>query len=389
MDVHNESEGSTSKFLLSRRNLLAAGGAVTAAAFLAACSSNSSDSSSASATAASDGGAPSTPPEKPAKIVMRAWGEPYSTTLAATAGATFTKNTGIPVEFDLTDFGEMKVKIEQAFKAGERPFVDVAYTTAPDAFIASQIGYTQTLDTQNLVTNYSSLSNVGKPDDGTTNWVNIYSYTIPVLYRTDLITFPSPMGFDELWNPKYKGQFTINIDPNVLVWPMAKMMGLDPAIDDLTPLWARVAELKPNLGAIWSSDSEFLTLINSGQVAFSMGLPGNAGFIDNGAAIVPTGGVSLSGDSLYIPKGLPDNVTYWSQVFVNEVIGAQAQTEFCKTIGAVPTNVDATLSDFMVGNPVYPFTDAELAEFAIPVINSVYADNRDQWIEAMTNALQS
>ena len=120
-----------------------------------------------------------------------------------------------------------------------------------------------------------------------------------------------------------------------------------------------------------------------------MGLPGNAGFIDNGAAIVPSGGVSLSGDSLYIPKGLPDNVTYWSQVFVNEVIGAQAQTEFCKTIGAVPTNVDATISDFMVGNPVYPFTDAELAEFAIPVINSVYAENRDIWIEAMTNALQS
>jgi len=369
---------------INRRHLLAAFATLAGALVVSGCSA---DSNSATATPTATTG-PVTPPEKPAKIVMRAWGEPYSTSLAATAGASFTAKTGIPVEFDLTDFPEMKAKIEQAIEANQRPFVDVAYTTAPDAYVASSRGYAVSLDTENLVTNYSKLTNVGKPDDGTTNWVNIYSYSIPIVYRSDLVSFPDGASIDVLWDPKYKGKGSINLDPNALVWSMSKMMGLDPAKDDLAPLWKRVAELRPNMGAIYSSDTEMLTLMKSGEIAFAVALSGDVAFVDPGKIFVPSEGAGLSADGLYVPKGLPDNVTYWAQVLVNEVISTENQTAFTKAIAAIPTNSEAEPPKEFKGNPGFPFTDEELTKYAIPVINKVYAEHRDEWIGAMTSALQ-
>ena len=206
---------------------------------------------------------------------MRSWGDPYSTNLGKFPAAAFTAKTGIPVEFDLTDFPEVKAKVEQAVKAGQRPPVDVVYTVTPDAYIASQAKYATTLD-PTLVPNMSQLTTAGKPDDGTTNWVNIYTYTLPVVYRKDLVTLPETMDWDEMWDPKYKGQITFNLDPNLLVWPLSKMMGLDPAKDDLAPVWEYCKKLRPNIGAIVANDTELLELVNKGEVSTVFALVGDA-----------------------------------------------------------------------------------------------------------------
>jgi putative spermidine/putrescine transport system substrate-binding protein len=396
MDPEVQWRSALSPYTLSRRRLLMAGGALASAVVLGACGSDDDDGQSGDTAAPSgsgSGGSGTTgggaEPEKPGKIIVRSWGEPYSTSLEEFPGASFTEKTGIPVEFDLTDFPEVKAKVEQAVQANQRPPVDVVYTVTPDAYIASQQGYAASLDPA-IVTNMSKLTTAGKPDDGTTNWVGIYTYTLPVVYRKDLVTLPETMDWDEMWDPKYNGQITFNLDPNLLVWPLSKMMGLDPATDDLTPVWEYCKELRPNIGAIVANDTELLELINKGEVSTAFALVGDAFFIenDNGAWKVPTSGSSLSSDCMYVPTGLPDNVTYWAQVFVNEVIDAQNQTAFNQAISAVPTNADATPADFMQGDPAFPFTDEEIAKYAVPVVNSVYAEHRDEWIEAFTVAIQ-
>ena len=70
------------------------------------------------------------------------------------------------------------------------------------------------------------------------------------------------------------------------------------------------------------------------------------------------------------------------------MIDAKNQTDYNKAISAVPTNGEATPADFMQGDPAFPFTDEEITKYAIPVINSVYAEHRDEWIEAFTVAIQ-
>jgi len=365
---------------ISRRQLIFGGGALAAGTLLVAACGGESDGDGAS------GGAE---PEKPSKIIMRAWGDPYSTSIEKFCAAAFTADTGIPVEFDLTDFMEMRVKVEEAFKAGSRPPVDVVYTTTSEAFVASKEGYAMSLDPASM-SNYSALTAAGLADDGTTNWVNIYTYTVPLLYRKDLVTFPENFKWDELWDPKYKGKIGLNLDPNILVWSLSKVFGLDPAKDDLTKVWDRCRELKSSIKAIYTSDTEMITMLNSGEIEIAFSLPGNVLAIENdhGALAVPEEGVMLASDAVYIPAGTPDNVKYWAQKFINELIGASAQTEFNKAIGAVPTSSEATASDYMKGNPAYPFTDEEIAKYAIPVQNAVYAQFKDEWIEKFTVAIQ-
>ena len=365
---------------ISRRQLIFGGGTLALGSLLiAACGGKSDEGVN------SDGAEP----EKPSKIIMRSWGEPYSTSIEKFAAVAFTAATGIKVEFDLTDFMEMRVKVEEAYKAGTRPPVDVLYTTTSEAFVASQQGYAMSLNSASM-SNYAKLTAAGIADDGTTNWVNLYTYTLPLLYRKDLVTFPEAFKWDELWDPKYKGKIGINLDPNVLVWSLSKVLGLDPATDDLTKVWDRCRELKSNIKAIYTSDTEMITMLNSGEIEIAFSLPGNILAIENehGALAVPEEGVMLASDGVYIPAGTPENVKYWAEVFINELIGASAQTDFNQAIGAVPVSSEAKAADYMLGQPAYPFTDEELAKYAIPVQNAVYAKFKDDWIEKFTIAFQ-
>ena len=71
---------------------------------------------------------PMEPATKPERLVVRTWGGPWRTTYADSVAASFTAKTGIPVEFDVTDFNEVQVKIAQSVGAGTRPPVDVVLT---------------------------------------------------------------------------------------------------------------------------------------------------------------------------------------------------------------------------------------------------------------------
>jgi spermidine/putrescine-binding protein len=266
------------------------------------------------------------------------------------------------------------------------------WTTSPFAYAASAQGLSIPLDPA-VITNYDKLTAVGRPDDGSQNWVALYTYTLPLLYRADLITFPETgITWDELWDPKYEGQLTLNLDPNLLVFPIAELMGINLETDDVTPVFDRIAELKPNIGAIVPNDTALIEAIQSGEVSMGLAIIGDGLALQDAgvdiAWIVPSPGVSLSSDSLYIPQGVPDNVAYWAQVFINEVIAAENQTEFCAVVAVVPTNGEASPADYMQGDPAFPFTDEELEQYAIPVPNKIAAENLDEWTERFTVALQ-
>jgi spermidine/putrescine-binding protein len=377
---------------LTRRGFVLGGLAAGAGVMVAGCGSSKS-ATSASTGAPSSGAATTTassiavPTKKPAKIVVRAWGEPYSTSLAKFPAKTFTDKTGIPVEFDLTDFPEIQTKVEQAVQAKQRPPVDIVYTVAPHCFAASLRKYAVPLDPA-LVTNFADLSVAGKPDDTTANWANIYTYTLPVVYRKDKVQFSGPISWNDLFDPKYKGMFTFNLDPNLMVWPIAKMLGLNPATDDMKPVFDKIKTFKPQMAAIVENDTQLIDLMNNGQATMSLAIVGDAPAITNAAWIVPTEGVSLSADGLYIPTGLPDEVTYYAQLLINEIISPEGETAYCEAISAVPTNTKATPMASMKGDPAFPFTDEEIKKHALPISNEVSTKNQDAWVEAFTTALQ-
>jgi putative spermidine/putrescine transport system substrate-binding protein len=378
---------------LTRRRFMIGSLAAGAGVALAACSSSSSKSSAAASPPSSGGATGSTtaatlakPTTKPSKIVMRAWGDPYSTALGKFPAAAFTAKYGIPVQFDLTDFPEMQTKVEQAEKAGQRPPVDVVYTVAPHCYAASLRKYAVPLD-PTLVTNFTDLSVAGKPDDGTMNWANLYSYTLPVVYRSDLVTFPASISWNNLFEPQYKAKFTFNLDPNLMVWPIAKLLGLDPAKDDMTPVFDKIKTFKPQMAAIVQNDTQLIDLMNKGQAPLALAIVGDGPSITKGKWIVPNEGVSLSADGVYVPKGLPDDVTYYAQLLINECISPESNTSYCEAISAVPSNSKSTPTASFQGDPAFPFTDEEIKKYAIVINNEVSVKNQDAWVSAFTAAL--
>jgi hypothetical protein len=120
----------------------------------------------------------------------------------------------------------------------------------------------------------------------------------------------------------------------------------------------------------------------------SLAIVGDGPAITNAKWIVPTEGVSMSADGVYIPTGLPDEVTYYAQLLINELLSPQGQTDYSAAIAAVPVNTKATPLASMKGDPAYPFTDEEIAKYGIIIDNEVSTKNQDAWVEAFTTALQ-
>lgn len=322
-------------------------------------------------------------PEKPDKIIVRSWGPPFSSGLEESAAKTFTAETGIAVEFDLTDYGEVQAKVRQAVQAGQRPPVDVVYTIGIFAERARLEKLTHPLDTQ-VVTNFDELTAAGKPQAGGSDYVNVYSYTFPVIYDRAAREVPEDFSWLDIANPEFERSFVMASTYEVLLFPVAKALGLDVETDDLEPVWEVLESFKPAAcGA--GMDVEFIQLLQSKECDSGAFIVGNAFALKDAgvdvAWMVPEEGVTYASDSMYVPTGLPDNVAYWAQVFINHVIDADNLTAWTTSTGVIPTNSKSTPREDMIGDPAFPFTDAEIAEHGITIPIDTAARLTDEWQE--------
>ncbi len=328
---------------------------------------------------------PVAPATKPERLVVRTWGGPWRTTYEESAAASFTAKTGIPVEFDVTDFNEVQVKIAQSVGAGSRPAVDLVLTIESMAYAAQVQGLSVPIDPF-MIEARADLSSLAMPA-GATNYVNVAAYSQPVLFDPKAVTLADGISWDELLDPKYEGKlFVTNTFPSLL-FPFAKTMGLDPAKDDLTPVFDKIAGLKPNIAAA-GDEEEFIAGIEAGEISLGITLVGTAMEVDGLDWVVPKEGAVVSAEAIYVPAGLPEDVTYWAQVFISEVLTAENQGKIAAGIAEIPVNLKATVPDFMKGDPAFPVTEEEIAEFGIIVPVEVETRNKDRWQAAYSAAIQ-
>jgi putative spermidine/putrescine transport system substrate-binding protein len=363
--------------VISRRGVIQGGLLAGLGLALGACGD---DDDASSSTSGSSGA--SRPKTKPDKLVVRAWGDPWSTSIQKYAGAAFTAETGIKVDYDLSDAGEVQAKVKRALAAGRRPPVDVVYTIATQAYTADVQKLLVPLDPE-IVTNFNALTEPGKPVRGT-SYVNLYSYSMPVIFEGG--------SWAELADSKYKGGLYAGIGFQAMLYPYAKMLGLDLATDDLQPAWDQIAKLQPNVSVV-GDDTVFIETFKSGDATIGSALVGDALAVKDGGVdvkwLVPKEGAGLLADSMYVCRGLPDDVTYYAQVYINKVIDAKLQTQWCEKVGTVPTNKDAKPAKFMLGDPAFPFTDEEIEKYAIPEPVAIVAEKFDEWNTEYTAVIKA
>lgn len=355
-----------------RRLVLASGSAVA----LAACGGSEP---------AGSGQAAGTPSTKPKELLVRTWGDPWQSSYAKGPARVFTERTGIPVRFDTSDYREMQAKIRQAVGSKRRPPVDVVSTIEELAFAASVQRLSTDLDPK-VVKNFSVLNANGRPRQGA-GYVNAYSYSQPIVYAKDRVQLPAKISWSELWKPAYRGRLFVTSTYTSLLYPTAKMMGLQPGKDDLKPAFDRIAELRPNLVAA-GDEEEFISGITSKQFDAGITLTGTALGQDNLAWVVPQEGSVVSFESLYVPRGLPADTTYYAQVFIDTVLEAAVLTNLAAALGQVPTNPQSKPDQRFASDPAaFPFTQADFDKYAIVVPPDVSLRNGDAWQAAYTAAI--
>lgn len=381
---------STFERRVSRRDVLKGGLFAGAGLVLGACGSKSASTTTPSSTA-SVRGSPRVPATKPDKLIVRSWGDPWSTALGDFPGKAFTAETGIPVQFDLSDHAEVQTKVQLALQAGQRPPVDVVYTIGTLAYTAGVQNLSVPLD-PGVVTNFAKLTVAGKPVRTQAGYVNLYTYTYPVIYSKGAVQFDQGMPWSTIWDSKYKQSMHADEVYTSLLFPVAKILNLDVATSDLQPVWDRIAELRPNIASV-GDDTVFIEAMKSHDAKFGLALVGDALALKDGGLdvgwVVPAEGVALTSDSMYVCQGLPQDVTYWAQVFVNKVIEAQIQSQWCAKVGTVPTNAGASPASFMKGDPAFPFSDEEISKYALLEPIDLAAQNNDKWQSAYRAAIKA
>ncbi len=381
--IEDQGTASSGKSGMSRRQFIRIGALATVtipglSLLVAACG----ESATVATTLAAG-----TVPGKPDKIIVRTWGDPWKSTYADGAGASFTAKTGIPVEFDVTGFSEIQTKVQQAVAAGQRPPVDAILTIEERAFAAGAQGISVPL-TRDLLTNLPQLSSVALPADGGTNYVSASTYAQPLVFAPDRADLQPGMSWDDIWDSQYAGRLFVTDTPSSLLMPVAAMLGLDVETDDLQPVWDKIAELRPNIAAT-GDEEEFLSGIGGGEFDIGITLAATALEAEGLAWVTPKEGSTVSTEAFWVPAGLPVETTYWTQVFINETLAAENQTLIAENLGEVPTNLSATLPDFMVEDPAtFPFTEDDIAKYALVFPVETGAKNNDAWQAAYTAAIQ-
>lgn len=366
----------TRRELVERAGMLGAG-AIGLPGILAACGGSSGGGKSSSASL-------SKPATKPSQIVIRTWGDPWQKTYAAGAVKDFTAKTGIPVKFDTSDYSQLQAKVREAVRAGRRPPVDLMLTIEPEAYLSNVQKLSVPFDGK-LVPNAKSLPAFARsPGDGL-SYLNVVSYSFPLVYVKTRVSLPKSVSWGELWKPKYRGRVFMSNNPPAMILPTAKMLGVDIS-GDITPVFDKLRQLRPNIAAV-GDDAEFISLVQRGQVDLGPQLVAVAAEVKNLGWVVPKEGEYVPFESLYVPRGVPKASVYYAQVLANEILSSASQSAIAKGILEVPVNPAATLPSSMKGDPAFPFTPAEFKRYGIIPPIELIARKREEWVSGYNAAI--
>lgn len=377
--------------LLNRRTIIKYGVASGAAAvFLGACGGGDSDADTSAATTVSS----AEPETKPDKITVRCWGDPYRAFWRDTAGKQFTDDTGIAVEWDTSDIGPLVTRIRAAVDADQQPPVAAVMGEGVYSFLAYAQGLAVDLDPEiapNLLELNPALAQVGFD---TPEWamLTIWGFSAPINYLADKVDGSLFESWEGMWDPSLKGRILLPNTYTAFTFSTAALLGIEPAADNMGPVFEKIAELKPNILGT-GGDTEVVSSFISGDAWASVALPGTgSAAADEGAKVefaVPKEGMMIDRDFYWVTKGNPPEVEYYAKLFANYVCDVKNQGAMAEELGVIPTHPDTKLPKYMTDNPtVYPVTEEEVSKnFLVPL--PLAAENQDAWQAEYDRAVKS
>ncbi len=328
--------------------------------------------------------------EKPAEIIVRAWGGVWEEALKTGVSDPFTEMTGIPVRHDLTEDNEIRPKIWAAVDQGRVPPIHVNWDTTTNATKSALRGVTEDLgDLPNL----EGLLPLAKPA-GLEGWplVNVYSYAYVLAYSEKAFPEGAPESWNAMLDPAFRKRVAM-YDDGIGLFAPAQVAGggrFEDIPDNMEPCWEFFRKLKAN-EPLLGEDPDFTNWFQNDEIDLACTIISNAREAkQNGIAVswtVPKEGATLDTDALWIPKGLPENELYWAKQYVNFALSAEAQQAWCNALGLPPVRPGLEPPADLVGDIAYPASEADLDRF-LRIPTPVLVEHESSWFERVNEIMQ-
>lgn len=284
-------------------------------------------------------------------ITFVAWGGSTQDGQEEAWAKPFTEETGIKVNSDNTDYGQLKAMVE----SGNVTW-DVVDVEADFAYKAAKEGLLEELDFS--IINKDELD----PDFVNDYFVGSFAYSFVNAYNTDKIS-GEPNGWESFFDPdNFQGKRTAYQWPTAGIFEMALLAdGVDP--DDLYPIdfdraFKKMDEIKSSI-QWWETGAQSQQFLASGEV--SMGHVWNGriySIIEEGADVDIDWHQNIkAGDVLVVPKGTKNKEA--AMEFIATATSAEGQAEMANITGYTPTNLNA---DELVDEDLRPYLSSSHTE---------------------------
>ena len=274
---------------------------------------------------------PPKPANTPDAIIVRNWGDPWRSFYRDNVAKGFTAQTGVEIKWDLTDQFPIMAKARAKIRAGQRPPVDAQMNQATQGFLAWVQKLSIPVDPRIATVLKDVNQSIAKAGGGQPGYtfVGMYSYSTPLIYRTD--KFPNGIkSWLDLWEPQNVKHIGVCQTYACFTYPLAAILKIDPVTDDMAPVWAKLRELRPNIFGILDEPQRVNGLV-SGNLWAVPGLVGDGlAARKAGAPIdfaVPKEGMVIDRDVYFVHRNIPPENQYYAQLFVNALLGASQQTK--------------------------------------------------------------
>ncbi len=330
-------------------------------------------------------------PEKPAELIVRAWGGVWVNSLKAGVSDPFSKMTGISIRHDLTEDNEIQPKIWAAVAQHRPPPVHVDWDTTINATKSALHGVAEDLSD---IPNLKNVLPVAKPV-GLDGWpiVNTYSYVYVLAYNEDAFPDGAPTSWKVMADPKFKGRIALYNDGIGFIAP-AEITGggkLSDIPDNMQACWDFIAQLKPQQPLL-GEDPDFTAWFQKGEVDLACTISANAAeAVKSGVKVkwtVPDEGATLDTDGMWIPKGFPDNELYWAKQYINYAISPEGQTAWLTPLGVPGVVPGLTVPPGLENDPSYPVTPEQFAKM-LQVSPKVQVEHQSEWFAKFKEIMQS
>ena len=131
-------------------------------------------------------------PEKPAEIIVRAWGGSWVDSLKAGVSDSFTKMTGIAVRHDLTEDNEIQPKVWAAVAQKRVPPIHINWDTTTNATKSALRGVTEDLSDLPNLANVTDLAKPAGLEGFRSSIPTVMSMCLPIGLRHSRMDRPSP-----------------------------------------------------------------------------------------------------------------------------------------------------------------------------------------------------